>query len=286
MYGIETKVILNLYEVYIIPSLLNNAESWTLTTKDEKQLDTIGIRVIKRLFNLPTTSPNVSIVFSFGLLYITQIVDKKQFLYLHKILTRTHWTHRMLNHIRTHNSGWAKRIADKLTEYGLETDWDLIRRMTPNEWKGKVRVAVLRRNGKKMIENCTSTNGQEIKIHTKTKHIHEKLTNNIYSGAPIETLVNGNKLKARTIFLAQNGMLECRRNMKGTIPENCPECNEIDDEQHRLSICKKWSNLNSNHDTDVHFHDVYSENGETLNCILEKINVVWETRFANGRMKK
>ena len=98
MYKIETKVILNLYEIYVIPSLLNNAESWTLTTKDEKQLDLIGIRVIKRLFNLPTTSPNVSIIFSFGLLYITQIVDKKQFLYLHKILTRTHWTHSMLNH--------------------------------------------------------------------------------------------------------------------------------------------------------------------------------------------
>ena len=145
---------------------------------------------------------------------------------------------------------------------------------------------LLRTNGKKMIENCTSTNGQEIKIHTKTKHIHEKLTNNIYSGAPIVTLVNGNKLKARTIFLAQNGMLECGRNMKGTIPEICPECNEIDDEQHRLSICKKWSNLNSDHDTGVHFHDVYSENEETLNRILEEINVVWETRFANGRMKK
>ena len=45
------------------------------------------------------------------------------------------------------------------------------------------------------------------------------------------------------------------------------------------------SQVNSNHDTDVHFHDVYSENEETLNCILEKINVVWETRFANGRKK-
>ena len=50
MCGIETKVILNLYDVYIIPSLLNNAESWILTAKEEKQLDTIGIRAIKRLF--------------------------------------------------------------------------------------------------------------------------------------------------------------------------------------------------------------------------------------------
>ena len=74
MRGIQTQVILRLYESCIIPSLLNNAESWTLTKKDEKQLDQIGIRAIKRLFGLPTTSPNVAIIHTFGLFYITQIV--------------------------------------------------------------------------------------------------------------------------------------------------------------------------------------------------------------------
>ena len=158
--------------------------------------------------------------------------------------------------------------------------------MTPNEWKEKVRLAILKKNGQKLIENCTSLNGQDVKIHTKTKHIYEKLTNNRYRGTPIETLVQGNKQKARTIFLAQNGMLECGRNMKGTIPEICPECNETDDEQHRLSSCKKWSNLNSSHDTNVHFHDIYSEDEDTLNRVLSEISKIWETRFANGRMKK
>ena len=268
--------------------LLNNAESWFLTTKEEKQLDTIGIRVMKRLFNLPTTTPNVSIVYSFGLLYITQVVDKKQFIYLHKLLTRVepHWTHRYLKYQKSHNIAWAKQISNKLTEYDLETDWDVIKRMSPNEWKEKVRVAILKKNGQKLIENCTSMNGQEVKIHTKTKHIYEKLTNDRYKGTPIETLVRGNKQKTRTIFLAQNGMLECGRNMKGTIPEICPECNETDDEQHRLSSCKKWSSLNNSHDNNVHFHDIYSEDEDTLNRVLSEISKIWETRFANGRMKK
>ena len=269
MYGIESKVILNLYDVYVIPSLLNNAESWFLTIKEEKQLDTIGIRVIKRLFNLPTTSPNVSIVYSFGLLYITQVIDKKQFIYLHKLLTRIepHWTHRYLKYQKTHNIAWAKQITNKLTEYDLETNWDMIRRMTPNEWKEKVRVAILKKNGQKLIENCTSLNGQDVKIHKKTKHIYEKLTNDRYKGTPIDALVQANKQRTRTVFLAQNGMLECGRNMKGTILETCSECNETDDEQHRLTTCKKWSNLNSNHDTSIHFHDIYSEDAERLNRI-------------------
>ena len=288
MYRIETKVILNLYDVYIIPSLLNNAQSWFLTAKEEKQLDTIGIRVVKRLFNLPFTSPNVSVVYSFGLLYITQIVDKKQFIYLYKLITRAepHFKHRMLEYQKMHNIGWAKRITDKLAEYELETNWDLIKRMSPNEWKEKVRVTVLKKNGKKLIENCTSMDGQEVKIHTKTRHIHEKLTNHRYNCTPIEAFIQGDKQKTRTIFLAQNGMLECGRNLKGTIPEICPECKETDDEQHRLSTCKKWSNLNSNHNTNVHFHDIYSEDEETMNGILTEISMIWDTRFANGRMKR
>ena len=142
------------------------------------------------------------------------------------------------------------------------------------------------KNGQKLIENCTSLNGQDVKIHTKTKHIYEKLTNDRYKGTPIDALVQGNKQRTRTVFLAQNGMLECGRNMKGTILETCSECNETDDEQHRLTTCKKWSDLNSNHGSDVNFNDIYSEDKETLDRIVAKICMVWETRFANGRMKK
>ena len=48
-----------------------------------------------------------------------------------------------------HNIGWARRITDKLAEYELETNWDYIKRISPNEWKEKVRVAVLKKNEKK-----------------------------------------------------------------------------------------------------------------------------------------
>ena len=77
MRGIQTEVILDLYNVRTLPSLLNNAESWILTKKDEQRLDSIGIRAMKRLFGLPTTSPNVVVMFLFGLLYKAQEIDNK-----------------------------------------------------------------------------------------------------------------------------------------------------------------------------------------------------------------
>ena len=74
MRNIESRVLLILYEKSVIPSLVYNCESWTLTPSEEKQLDTIGIRTLKRLFNLPTTTPNPAVIFNFGQLYMTKNV--------------------------------------------------------------------------------------------------------------------------------------------------------------------------------------------------------------------
>ena len=82
MRKIETMVILTLYEKSIIPTLIHNCESWTLTTTEETQIDKIAIKALKRLFNLPTTTPSVAILHSFGLLPPTQIIDKMRFMFL------------------------------------------------------------------------------------------------------------------------------------------------------------------------------------------------------------
>ena len=144
MKGVETKVILILYEKCIIPSLTSNCESWTLSQSEENQLDSIGIRALKRLFQLPTTTPNISVVYSFGQLYMTQLIDKKRFMYIHKVLSREndHWTKMMLHHLGTRKIGWAENINRKLAEYNLETDWETIRLKTKGEWKKIVEQAV------------------------------------------------------------------------------------------------------------------------------------------------
>ena len=58
----------------------------------------------------------------------------------------------------------------------------------------------------------------------------------------MKRIIVHDKQRARTVFMAQNGMLECGMNMNGTIPEKCSECNVPDNEQHRLVECKKWLN--------------------------------------------
>ena len=178
-------------------------------------------------------------------------------------------------------------MNEKLNEYELETDWELIKQRSFNEWRNIVIRAVLIKNGKKLLENCQTKINDGVKINTKTKHIYQELSEEVYKAEAKKSITEGTKQRARTIFLARNGMLYCGKNMKGTIAEICPECKVIDDENHRLNICPKWGGTgNDDTDNEVEFNDIYSEDSQTLNRVISKIENVWEVKFANGRMKK
>ena len=143
------------------------------------------------------------------------------------------------------------------------------------------------KNGKKLLENCQTKSNDGLKINTKTKHIYQELSEEIYKAEAKKSIIEGTKQRARTIFLARNGMLYCGKNMKGTITEMCPDCKTRDNENHRLNNCPKWGGAgNDNTENDVEFNDIYSEDRKALNCVISKILNVWEVKFANGRMKK
>ena len=88
MRGIGTKVTLDLYEKCVLTSFFTNAESWTLTATEDKEIDRIGIQAVKRRFNLPITTSSAAIIFSFCSSYFSEVADKKKFIFLQKILIR------------------------------------------------------------------------------------------------------------------------------------------------------------------------------------------------------
>ena len=135
----------------------------------------MGIRALKRLFNLPTTTPSAAIIYSFGTLYMTQELDKRRFIYLHKILNReaTHWTKKMFLHLDSLNLGWVKNIKEKLAQYQLHTEWEEIRVKSKGQWKKLVTDTVDKMNTSKLIQNCTTEN--RTRVCTKTQHIHKQL---------------------------------------------------------------------------------------------------------------
>ena len=278
---------LDLYEKSIITSFFYNVESWTLTKTEEKHIDKIGVQAVKRLFNLPITTPTAAIIHSFGLLYFSEVADMKKFLYLHKILTRPdfQWINPMLNKLRELDINWAKCINGKLSEYSLCPEWDEIRQKTKVQWKNEVMAAVEEHHRKKLKENCVSTTSSDERINTKTKDIYDCLETN-YTRKALPELIRQNKQRTRTIILARYGMLECGSNFKGTIPEICRSCNVPDNENHRLNECIVWQERNKfSKPIKCDFNDIYSDSSDKLNNICNEIENIWELKYSKGRMR-
>ena len=289
MKEIESKVVLELYHACISPCFLNNAESWCLSDAEEKELDKLGIRVLKRLFNLPEKTPNPAIIHSFGVLYTTQQIDQKKLMYLYKVLHRPeeHWTKKMLFHLKTHNIGWAKCMQAKLVDYGLEQDWEKIKEHNKSRWRHIVNTAVRKKNKQKLLDSCVQLGPNEEKIKTKTAYIYHEINKDTYNNEALPEIISSNKVNAKTIILARCGMLECGKNFKGTIPEICRVCGVEDDEGHRLSTCVLWKHLNFSETADeIDFGAIYENDYETLLPVIKCIQRVWEMHYGNGSMKK
>ena len=82
LHKIETSVLLELHDKISISGLLTNAESWNLNRSEEDEIEKMEIQAVKNLFDLPLHTPTVAIIFTFGLLYTVQRIDKKQLSYL------------------------------------------------------------------------------------------------------------------------------------------------------------------------------------------------------------
>ena len=147
MKKIELAVCIRLHEKVTVPMMLNNSETWTLTKMDLKEMEKIELWALKRILNVPRTTPSVAICFVTGTLYAEIRIDERQLLYLQKILTReeSHWTFHLLKTLDMHSIGWAQQIRTKLGEYELEEDWEKIRYKGESVWKSQVKQTVEKR---------------------------------------------------------------------------------------------------------------------------------------------
>ena len=289
MKTVETGIILELHEKINIPSLLTNAESWTLSKTEQQELEKSEIQALKRLFSLPTTTPSVAVVYSFGTLYTMCRIDEKQLLYLNKVLKKddSHWTKRVLNLLDKKTLGWSRQIREKLIEYKLCTDWDQIKSKSKELWKHEVHKAVNTRNKERMKEQCMNMKDGNSIVKTKSKYILDQLEEN-YVRKPLKELCGQNKQRVRTVIMARTGMLLCGKNFKGNSSETCLECNNTtDNEDHRLNYCKEWKEVNRyDEELKINFDDIYSVEKEKLDITIDEIEKVWNLEYGNNGMRK
>ena len=87
-------------------------------------------------------------------------------------------------------------------------------------------------------------------------------------------------------MIARFGSLECGKNYKGTLNENCNICNCLDDENHRINLCKKLRDVNVfESDKKLNFDMIYSDNLEDIRTVTSQIMKIWNTCTAGGTMR-
>ena len=284
---IETSVLLELHEKISIPGYLTNSETWILNKGDTKQLEKNEIQSLKNLFDLPLHTPNAAIIYTFGTLFTKLRIDKKQLIYLNRILNResSNWTKKTLVILEGMNIGWYKNIQNILTEYELPTDFTVVKNISHNDWKNKVQVAIEKKNKERLIEECHEMTNGINKEKTKTASIIKLLTDTRFKREAQPEILKTSKHETKTIIISRYGMLQCGKNYKGTMTDKCDKCNCIDDENHRLNYCIKWKDLNLYHETEkVDFNLVYSDKIEEIRYVIERVERIWNTRNSHGTM--
>ena len=183
--------------------------------------------------------------------------------------------------------GWFANIKNTLEKYALPLDFDTICALTPTRWENTVKNAIERKNLERLKSDLYKRENGVETLKTKTKSILDKITKPQYTRKPEEELLYATKNETKTIIIARYGMLECGLNFKGKMDSNCPTCNVIDDESHRLNDCPKW-NQNENQDLreQIDFNEIYSSEIEIIRPLLSKITTMWNTKCANGSMIK
>ena len=245
------------------------------------------IQALKHLFDLPIHTPTPAILYSLGIPYTCQRLDKKQLIYLHRILKRCdqHWTKLALNHLNSLNIGWGKSINECLKRYDLPDDYSTIRAMTIRAWTKLVSEKVEIKNKQRLLNDCYKTNNNILIPKTKTAHLIDKIKSPTYTRNTQDELLDCTKHETKTIIIARFGMLECGSNFKGSSNPLCKTCKMTDNESHRLNECTtRRTNTPSTSPLYINFDDIYSNNRNTLSYVMKMIEQIWNTKTAHGSM--
>ena len=83
----EVSVKLKLFEIYLIPALSNGMEVWKKLSKAEiKQLQTIQGKALKRIFNVPLTTPYIWLIIETGGWSAEWIINYSSLMWYHNII--------------------------------------------------------------------------------------------------------------------------------------------------------------------------------------------------------
>ena len=159
----EVQVWLLLYRSLFISTVLFNSQTWSrIRKKDIEQLQIAQLKFLKRILNLPSSTPNSFLFLELGVLPIESEIHKRQLMYLHRILMLPEEdpVHQMFTNqvafAEKGESNWWSQVKQLLVKYNLSQNLDEIKNLSKMTFKGMVNKAVTSTAFEDLKNQCAS----------------------------------------------------------------------------------------------------------------------------------
>ena len=234
--GVKARIML--WEVAIIPSLLNNSETWTFISEESfKKLENLQNLMLRIIFNTPSTTPKAALLWDTGILPIEQQIEQRKLYFLHHLVTLP--AESLASQIYTEQKtnqfpGLVSECLDIMEKYDIPDITSGEENLSKQVWKNKVKSQI-----RSKIEAETK---EEIKKMSKLENIdteEEKLGAKPYLD---ELDLN----QARTKFKLRSRMIEVKNNFRGgrtTEKLMCDACKTNIETQDHILFCQAYSDL-------------------------------------------
>lgn len=264
---IQGGTLLKLYEACIAPSILYGCETWLDIEKYIPQLESLQHACIRRLFKLGSGTPLPALIGETGILPISIQADRRQFNYLHKLLTaKAERLNKQVlleqnDYFMYNQSSWINQVTRRLQLYNIMTDLDGIGATSKKHWK-------------KIVHNQTEAyyeNDYDVASRRLSKLKQLCLNKN---KPKRETYITQTQRKiASTILKLRTRMLPLKENMKNQYKHNtgCRYCKLApENEYHIIEECPEFDELRLKHNRPQYEHCFTG----TLNEIISLANFV------------
>ena len=130
-----------------VNGFLWNLETWyDIKEQDLKQLEKIDKMLLKRILNVPVSTPSALLYLELGLVPLRYIIQARRLTFLRYILTRNE-DDLLLKFFKAQcrepsKNDWCSTIQNDLKEFGLDDNFDEIMNLSKDMWKNKVKEAM------------------------------------------------------------------------------------------------------------------------------------------------
>ena len=231
-----------LYFSVFLPRLIYSSETWSyLTKKDLLTLQNAQLSFLRRVLEVPKSTPVAALYLELGVLPIQFEIEKKQLMFLKHLLEKNESDPALKLYQQMvkyqYEMNWANFVLNLRCKYNLPLNDQNIKVMSKDQWRSFVNEKIRSYAFHTLLIQC--------QLNSKTNHLnYKKFCQQLY-------ITECDPQIARVIFKARTRMFDVKANFKTKYQGilHCPFC-KIDEEslEHIFAcpdglICKFGDNV-------------------------------------------